>query len=106
MSACTGGWTSWPAPRPRHRRQAPRKQENELALLSIFGQGGEPEAPAPTGAALARAQAVRQQLTLWGALWAGFGILAFMPLVWYIVHQGALRQQFQTAAGMQLAASQ
>jgi twitching motility protein PilJ len=75
-----------------------------LALLSIFGPG-EPEAHALTGAARARAQVVRQRLTLWGALWAGFGILAFMPLVWHIVHQESLKQQFQAAARMQLAAS-
>jgi twitching motility protein PilJ len=79
-----------------------------LARFSFFGQGEEPQSPAPalTGAALARAQAVRRELTLWGALWAGFGVLAFMPLVWYIVNQGALRQQYQAAARMQLAATQ
>ncbi|HET9701755.1 MAG TPA: hypothetical protein VFP70_12605, partial [Burkholderiales bacterium] len=75
-----------------------------MALLGIFGQS-ETGVPAPTGAAAARAQAVRQQLKLWGALWAGFGILAFMPLVWHIVQQESLKQQFQAAARMQLAAS-
>jgi twitching motility protein PilJ len=77
-----------------------------LARLGFLGQGDEPQVPGPAGAALARAQAVRRQLTLWGALWAGFGVLAFMPLVWHIVHQASLNQQYQAAARMQIAASQ
>jgi twitching motility protein PilJ len=75
-----------------------------LALLSIFGPGGEAGAPAPSGAAQARAQAVRQQLTLWGLLSAGFGVLAFMPLVWYIVNQEFQKEQFQAAARLEMAA--
>jgi len=56
--------------------------------------------------ARAGAQALRQQLTTWGVLWAIFGVLAFMPLVWYIVNQQALKAQFQAAAEIQLGMSQ
>ncbi|HSD60822.1 MAG TPA: methyl-accepting chemotaxis protein [Burkholderiales bacterium] len=79
----------------------------DLAKLSLFSPGAEATAAPPlTGAALARAQALRQKLTLWGALSAVLGVLAFMPLVWYIVIQEDLKKQFQAAAEMQLAASQ
>ncbi len=78
----------------------------DLAKLSLFGTGDEAaKAPPLTGAALARAQAVRQQLSMWGWLSVMFGLLAFMPLVWYIVAQADLKRQFQAAAEMQLAAS-
>ncbi|HEX6829442.1 MAG TPA: methyl-accepting chemotaxis protein [Burkholderiales bacterium] len=76
-----------------------------MALLSFLSEEEEPQAPAPAGTALDRAQAVRRELTIWGALWAGFGLLAFMPLVWYIVNQESLKQQSQAAARMQLATS-
>ncbi len=82
----------------------------EQNRLSTLGRVADDAAAAALAyspeTAKARAQAVRQQLTTWGTLWAVFGILAFMPLVWYIINQQALKAQFQAAAEIQLAMSQ
>ena len=81
-------------------------QDRLITAGDAGDNAGEVSAVHGAEAARARAQSIRQQLTTWGALWAVFGILAFMPLIWYIVNQQALKAQFQAAAEIQLGMSQ
>jgi twitching motility protein PilJ len=83
----------------------------DLAKFNLFNRGAGPgehaqpaSAAAPTGEAAAWALAVRRKLRLWGGLWAVFGVLAFIPLVWYILDQEAVKGQIKAAVELQLAA--
>ncbi|MBI2313974.1 MAG: type IV pili methyl-accepting chemotaxis transducer N-terminal domain-containing protein [Betaproteobacteria bacterium] len=45
---------------------------------------------------------VGRQLAVWGFLWAVFGVLSFMPLVYYIVNQVSLKEQLHVSADLQM----
>lgn len=56
--------------------------------------------PSETGAKLKLGTG--RQLLIWGFLWAVFGVLSFMPLVYYIVNQVSLKEQLQVSADLQM----
>src|SRR5574341_1423073 len=78
----------------------------ELGKLSLLSRAEPAAGPLLGAEARARVQLMRRQLGLWGALWAIFGVLAFMPLAWYIVNQAAVKNQIQAAAELQIETGQ